>query len=1370
MHYFAFKCRNKYEFCFFVMEHARPPSELSLEGNSVSRADAWKRWRKQFHVFLKASGVHKEEGSVQASLLINLIGTEGFDVYETFKFSNDTEKDDVTVLLKKFDEYFGVKPNVTLARYNFYMRNQEGGESIDQYVTALKLLSKTCEFKTLEDEFIRDRIVCGVKNTIVRDRLLRTDDLTMDKAIKICQVDEVSADSSRVLQESRGASAEPVRVDAVGARGGAGPRAARGRAGGARAARGGRGGHRLRAVPDGAGRPPPLSSSSASSTCLRCGGPCVSWADCPAVSVQCYVCQNYGHFARMCQVHKGVKKLYDIGVLEDENKYEPELDDDWESFYISTLIDGSKIDSVSQDWFEVLRGEWGSENFKLDSGADINVLSFKRFVQLGNNPNNIVVNHKVKLQSYSGDFIPIKGICNIKWWYKNVQYDLKFAIADIDCQSVLGLQACLLLGLIKRIHDINFSKNSDLFTGLGCLPGEYHITVDRDVTPVVCAPRKVPLSLRDNLKDELDRMTELGVIRKVTHPTPWVNSLVVVAKTNGKMRICLDPRPLNKAIQRAHFQLPTINELATKLNGAKYFSVLDANSGFWSVKLDKESADLCTFITPFGRYQYLRLPFGLNCAPEVFHAKLKQLLEGLDGVESFIDDIIVWGSTRREHDVRLNALFQKARDINLKFNKDKCRICVDEVTYLGHIFNKDGMKVDTEKVRAVINMPEPTDCKSLERFLGAINYLSKFIPNYSQHIFPLTRLLKKDVEWCWEIGHKNAFDKLKKLICEAPVLSLFDVGSEVLLSVDASSVALGAVLMQRGRPVEYASRTLTDTQQRYAQIEKEMLAIVFACEKFHQYIYGKRYIVIETDHKPLESIFKKPLNSVPARLQRMMLKLQGYDLKITYKPGKYMYIPDTLSRAPLPDLYDDKISKAVLNQLKMVINNVPMSQSKLTLVKKETSKDEYLKRLLVYINEGWPVHKYNVDSDLKYFWSMRDELYSVDGVIFKDKQVLIPNSLKTEMLKIIHDGHLGIDRCKRRAREVLFWPGISNDIESYIKKCKVCQENSNKPSKEPMIPITVPKLPWNKVGTDLFEYGKKHYLILVDYYSGFIEVSQLRDTSSNSVIKELKQNFARYGIPETVVSDNGPQYSSRNFKKFAEEWCFNHITSSPYYAQSNGKSERSVQTIKKMLKKSIDSRTDFYLNLLSYNNTPRENLNSPAQLLMGRRLNCRLPVHPDLLKRYNCNDQQQHKTIIEKQLKSKMYYDQHCKEQPELSVGDDVIMLEHNNERMRGTVVGKASAPRSYIVKNKLGIYRRNRRHLIKNMPDEKPNVVEKLKNDRRGTIVIVSDESSGGEYEMSVDEDGSVYEPSTLSSPSSPHIYPPTTRSRTKQNAINNN
>lgn len=350
------------------------------------------------------------------------------------------------------------------------------------------------------------------------------------------------------------------------------------------------------------------------------------------------------------------------------------------------------------------------------------------------------------------------------------------------------------------------------------------------------------------------------------------------------------------------------------------------------------------------------------------------------------------------------------------------------------------------------------------------------------------------------------------------------------------------------------------------------------------------------------------------------------------------------------------------------------------------------------------------------------------------------------MLKLIHDGHLGIDRCKRRAREVLFWPGITKDIESYIKKCKVCQENANKPSREPMIPVSIPNLPWNKIGTDLFEYGKKSYLILVDYFSGFVEVSHLRDTTAYSVVLAMKENFARYGIPDKVISDNGPQFSCQKFKKFAHEWGFIHITSSPYYAQSNGKSERAVQTVKKMLKKSIDSKTDFHLNLLSYRNTPRENLDSPARLMMGRRLNCRLPVHPDLLKQNNdCN--KQHQNLQDKQKKSKLYYDQHSKALPELNVGDDVIMCENNNKRIRGTIVGKAPTPRSYIVKNRLGIYRRNRRHLIKSMPVSEP-VESKV-----SSPIVLSDEYESG-------EDDDEYEASRTLGDSFDYS-PPVTRSK---------
>ncbi|XP_039755212.1 uncharacterized protein K02A2.6-like [Pararge aegeria] len=813
------------------MEHARPPPELSVDGSPVSRADAWKKWKTQFQLFIKAAGVHKEDPAVQASLLINLIGSDGFDVYQTFTFEKETDRDDVAVLLKKFDSYFGVKPNITLARYNFFTRNQVEGESINQYVTALKLLTKTCVFSLLEEELIRDRIVCGIRNTVVRDRLLRTDELTLEKAIKICQADEVSMDGTRQL-ETRAGSSSGASIDAVEARGrdrASGSRRWNAYSSGSRAARGApahrRGGHAAGRV-----------ETRAAAACKHCGQFCESRFQCFAAGVKCYLCGGQNHFARMCSDR--AKKVYDIDVYAENDGVNSDSDSG-ESFFISMIANTSQR-RYAEDWFETLTGEYGVERFKLDTGADINVISFERFLLLGYNISVINRKTNVKLQSYSGNIIPIKGICDLNWWYKHKLYKLKFAVASISCQSVLGRQACTELGLVKRVHDINLSYYDNLFRGIGCLPGTYSIVIDKSVSPVVSAPRKIPLSLRDKLQVELKRMVDCGVIRKVTHPTQWVNSLVIAAKKNGGIRLCLDPRPLNCAIQRAHFQLPTINEIATKLTGAQYFSVLDANSGFWAIKLDSKSADLCTFSTPFGRYQFLRLPFGLNCASEVFHSTLKQLLEDLVGVDLFIDDIICWGRNKNEHDQRLTALLNRAQEINLKFNKDKCKICVTEVVYLGHVFNKNGMKPDADKVKAIKNMPIPNDKKSLERFLGATNYLSKFIPNYSNYTVQLTQLLKKESTWYWDNIHDRAISKLKELVSSAPVLALYDVTRPVVLSVDASSVALGAVLMQDGRPVEYASRTLTDTQTRYAQIEKELLAIVYACEKYHQYIFGKK--------------------------------------------------------------------------------------------------------------------------------------------------------------------------------------------------------------------------------------------------------------------------------------------------------------------------------------------------------------------------------------------------------------------------------------------------------------------------------------------------------------------------------------------------
>nr|XP_049707055.1 uncharacterized protein K02A2.6-like [Helicoverpa armigera] len=698
--------------------------------------------------------------------------------------------------------FFVSKLNITLIRYKFFTRNQEEGESIQQYVTALRLLSKNCNFKELEDELIKDRIVCGIRSLRVRDRLLRCEDLNLDKAVKLCQAEEISRESEQQM-DAVGTSSGVAQVDVVGAQ----RRRGRGSAGG------GRRGARRGAAPS-----PHL--------CARCGGlsPRCQAGNCPANQCTCFVCGNRGHFAKVCKANAFYKGGGTARVCDIKHRSESESDDG-DSFFIS-MIEGNKR---LGEWFEVLSCGSGTEKFKLDTGADINVMSFERFLELGLDVSILKCNKVIKLQSYSGDVIPVKGTCYIACVYKGKQYELKFAIADMKCQSVLGRISCIQLNLIKRIHSLNLSQYDDLFDGIGCLPGKYHIVIDKSVRPVISAARKIPLSLRDQLAEELKRMERYGVIKKVTHPTDWVHPLVIVAKKNNTIRVCLDPRELNRAVRRAHFQLPTVTELAARLHGATHFSVLDANSGFWAVQLDQESADLCTFISPFGRYQFLRLPFGINCASEVFHGKIRQLLEDLEGVDSFIDDIIVWGKDKEEHDRRLDALLNRAREINLKFNKAKCKIGVREVTYLGHIFDRNGMRPDSNKVKAITEMPEPTDRKSLERFLGAVNYLSKFIPKYSELALPLTNLLRKDTEWLWECAERSAFQSLCRAVSSAPVLALYDVSAPVLVSVDASAHALGAVLMQAGRPVEFASRTLTDTQRRYAQVEKELLAIVFAC-------------------------------------------------------------------------------------------------------------------------------------------------------------------------------------------------------------------------------------------------------------------------------------------------------------------------------------------------------------------------------------------------------------------------------------------------------------------------------------------------------------------------------------------------------------
>ena len=660
--------------------------------------------------------------------------------------------------------------------------------------------------------------------------------------------------------------------------------------------------------------------------------------------------------------------------------------------------------------------------FQLDCGATCNLLSLKEFSSIMENPKDLYLKKtSATLKMYNGTTMSPLGKSTLTCAKGEISKDVDFFIIDQDVRPLLGAETCQELNLIKvmvddildpeTVNSVNdkpqtsvltkdriLKDYSDVFEGLGCMDGLYHMEVDDNVKPVIHPPRKVPVALRDRLKEELDKLVKEEVITPVTEPTNWVSSLVLVNKPD-KLRICIDPQDLNKALLRAHYPLPTIEEVATRLSKAKVFSVLDAKNGFWQVQLDKESSFLTTFNTPFGRYRWLRLPFGIKTAPEVYQRRIHESLQGLSGIEDIVDDILCVGegdtyeSAVEDHDKNLIALLERCREKNIKLNPKKLQLRKQEVPCIGHLLTSDGLKPDPNKVKAIVEMPTPADKQSLQRLLGMITYLSKFLPNLSEVTEPLRRLLDKDVEWHWDDSHKEALNRVKHLITREPVLSYFDNAKEVTLQCDASESGLGATIMQEGQPVAFSSRALTSTGN-YAQIEKELLSIVHGCTRFDQYVYG-REITVQTDHKPLVNIFNKPLLSAPRRLQRMLLQLQKYNLKLVYKPGKELFIADTLSRAFLSsDTTQEKMKSEVLavRQEEYLIKSVeeidmveflPITAERLAELREKTERDESLQQLKQVIRNGWPDRKEEVPAEIRNYFHFREELTIQDGILFK---------------------------------------------------------------------------------------------------------------------------------------------------------------------------------------------------------------------------------------------------------------------------------------------------------------------------------------------------------------------------------------------------
>ena len=838
---------------------------------------------------------------------------------------------------------------------------------------------------------------------------------------------------------------------------------------------------------------------------------------------------------------------------------------------------------------------------------------------------------------------------------------------------------------LKRMYPNQFDR-------IGNLHGEAKLHVHQDAEPYIDAPRKWPIHLKERIKEELDKMEMDDVIKKVDIHTDWCSSLAFSTKVDGSIRICLDPARLNKSLKRCSHKIPTLEELNYRFKGAKFFSKLDAKTGYWSIRLDEPSQLLTTFRTPLGRYCFKRLPFGLSVSQDIFQQRMDSVLERCDGAIGIADDVAVYGKTEEEHHRNLIQLMQVAEQNGLVFNSKKCIIKQKQIAYFGMVYGVNGIQPDPKKISDIQGMPTPSCKQELQEFLGLIQYLAVFIQDLSNKAAPLRQLLKKEVPFMWESDHQHCFETLKTLVSTDATLQYYDVDAPVVLHVDASQRGLGAALLQpdetgKERPIAYASKSLSDAESRYANIERELLAVCFGVERFKTYVFGRSFKIV-TDHKPLIMILNKNLTSAPPRLQRMMLKLQGYNFTIEYRPGSDMVLPDSLSRLPNPE-------NTMTINLDVRVDMGYFATTKLAEIQQATQADPVLQQMIVVIVSGWPETIKEVPERLREYWSFRDELSVENGIILKGERVVIPEPLRQQILEKLHTGHLGIEKTKLRAKGIVYWPRINECIERLCRECQTCQSVLPEQQHETLLQHEIPIGPWETVGTDLFELDQFKYLIVADYYSKYPIVKKLPNHCPSSVIVSvMKQLFAEHGIPSKVISDNGLHYSSSQFKQFAEQWGFNHVTSSPRYPRSNGFIERQVRTVKSVLKKSKQSKTDIDMALLSLRTTPVDHhLPSPAEMLFWRSIRSNLPIN---IKNIRSNRDGIYDRLLQRQISQKAYHDRSVKDLTPLYPGQDVRVRDPSlGHWIPATVLNRRPEPRSYEIQAPSGsILRRNRQQI----------------------------------------------------------------------------
>nr|CAD2177516.1 unnamed protein product [Meloidogyne enterolobii] len=738
-------------------------------------------------------------------------------------------------------------------------------------------------------------------------------------------------------------------------------------------------------------------------------------------------------------------------------------------------------------------------------------------------------------------------------------------------------------------------------------------------------------------------------------------------------------------------------------NGAKVFSRLDLRDAYLQMELDDESKKLCAINTHRGLFQCQRLPFGVKSAPSIFQHLIDQLISGISGVFGYLDDIVIASKNFKEHTKSLNILFNRIQEYGLKLQLEKCDFLQEKLLFLGHIVSPEGIKPDPGRSEAIRKMPAPHDKSTLRSFLGALTYYGRFIKKMREIRSPLDDLLKKDIEWKWDEIHQKAFEKAKEIMLSDLLLTHYDPKLPIVVAADASKDGIGATIShvfpdKTEKVIEHASCTLTAAQRNYSQIEKEALGLVFAVQKFHRMLYGRKF-TLQTDHKPLVAIFGSK-NGIPiysaSRLQRWALILTNYDFDIQYINTKSFGQADVLSRLideyprPTEDILIANISTDTECYINSVLNSVldqlpVMAQE----IAEETDKDPVLSTVKKCINQGWL--KKNENPQLAAFHPKRDAISEIEGCLVYGQRMIIPKSLQSRILKTLHIAHPGIVRMKAIAKEHVYWPGIGREIERIVRQCEQCQGAAKTATKTLLTPWTAPKEVFERTHVDFAGPCSDGYtyLLFIDAYSKWPEVCQMDSITTKDTISVLKSIVHRLGIPKELVSDNGRQFRSAEFASFCKEFGIRHTFTPPYHPMSNGQVERFVDTFKRAMKKCGQKKNWIEETLLAYRTTPNSALNghSPDELFLGRHLRTRLTlVHPEGQKMSSKVDKEKFLKFqnAHKQRMAQQFNAKNGSKEAIFKPGEPIFLLNYRLNKtfwLKGTIIERVKNSPTYRVK-----------------------------------------------------------------------------------------